>query len=191
MTVLVQFAAIFALSIGIAVLWANPGRFTNQAFAVTALIASIHLIYIVQAIRSAAFFSQSNTTNPVIMLRVSAAVAVFFPWMLWILKESLVNGQARKLETLQRSLPWLGLSVVLAVLCLSNSYIPAESLQSDIKRGPSFILVNLTLVAVYIVLIGQSLLQMRRQHGIRQIEMQFFVLNSATGALLAEVDPVH
>src|ERR1035437_8785820 len=185
MTVLVQFAAIFALSIGIAVLWANPGRFTNQAFAVTALIASIHLIYIVQAIRSAAFFSQSNTTNPIIMLRVSAAVAVFFPWMLWILKESLVNGQARKLETLQRSLPWLGLSVVLAMLCLSNSYIPAESLQSDIKRGPSFILVNLTLVAVYIVLIGQSLLQMRRQHGIRQIEMQFFVLNSATGALLA------
>src|ERR1019366_7856821 len=147
MIALVQFAAIFALSIGVAVLWANPERFTNQAFAVTALIASIHLLFINQAIRSAALSLHDDTSNPVLMLRISAAVGSFFPWTLWILKESLVSGRAERIEILRRSFLWLGLSVVLAALCFSNSYIPAESLQSDIKRGPSFILVNLVLVA--------------------------------------------
>lgn len=45
--------------------------------------------------------------------------------------------------------------------------------------------VVIVLIAAYMLLIGQSWYQMRRQTGIRRIEMQFFVLNSAIAALLA------
>lgn len=185
MTTLVIIAAVFALSIGIAVLWANPVRFTNQACSATALVAAAQLFFLYAAIKAGMVSANDDATSSVPMLRVAASISVFLPWMIWILKESLVTVGPTRIAILRRSLPWLGIASVLAVLCFTNSFIPSDSSLDNVRRGPNYTLVNLVLAIAYAFLTKQGLAQTRKQAGIKRIEMQFLVLNTTIGAFLS------
>jgi len=187
MSIVVLFAGILALSIGIALLWSHFGRFTTQVFAAMTLIVALHLFLIYWALQTGTIFEQDHSENPLPMLRAAAAVSMFIPWLLWIIKESLVTCETEKYRTLQRSLPWLGICVVLAAFCCTNSYYHyvVENLPAYRKHDSYYAPVNFTLMVIYTLLVAQSWLQMRLQTGIRRIEMQFLVLNSGVVALLA------
>ncbi len=86
---------------------------------------------------------------------------------------------------IKRTLPWFGAGAVLAIICYTDSYYPSDTVPTNQKHGPSYTLVSLVLAAMYVVLVGQSWFQMRRQAGIRRIEMQFLVLYAAFAALFA------
>jgi hypothetical protein len=70
------FAALFAFSMGVAVLCANPRRFTNQVFFVMSVIVTTHLIFIYYANRVCAVLPQGDTASPITMLRAGERVLV-------------------------------------------------------------------------------------------------------------------
>ena len=119
------------------------------------------------------------------MLRSAAAILVFFPWLLWLQKSSLATKFESRNVTLKHSLPWLIMGIVLATLCYTEWYIPSDSNPELPKQGPAYIFVSITMIAAFAFLAGQSWYEMRRQTGIRKVEMQFLVFNSSIAALIA------
>ncbi len=151
-----------------------------------AVIVTTHLAFIYYANRVGTRLALGDSTSPITMLRAGSAASMFIPWTIWLLKESLVASGSTKIKTIRQSLPWFALCVALAAISFSTwYYYTPELLPADLERGPGYAKVNLSLIAVYTYLVGQSWLQMRRQIGIKRIEMQFLVVNSALIALLA------
>ena len=52
MSLLILTAALVTVAIGAGILWANPGRFTNQAFAFASLIAACWLVCVLTAMQA-------------------------------------------------------------------------------------------------------------------------------------------
>ena len=180
MITLVLLAGALALSIGIGVLWANPTRFTNQAFSGTALIVALYTLFIYNAIKAGKLYEIDHVTSPVTMLRSAAAILVFFPWLLWLQKSSLATKFESRNVTLKHSLPWLIMGIVLATLCYTEWYIPSDSNPELPKQGPAYIFVSITMIAAFAFLAGQSWYEMRRQTGIRNAVSCFQLIDSCS-----------
>jgi signal transduction histidine kinase len=181
MIALILSTAGFALSIGIAVLWINPRRFTNQTFAVVSLLLVSELLCIYKAIDAA----QQIDVDPVPWVRANAIVIGFFPWSLWLIKESIATNGRDRMKTLFRSLPWLALAISLAIVCLTDSFIPEHSRQGDERRGPISIFRTFVLIVALMTLVFNTLKQVRKLGGIRGLEMRFLVVTGASTALLS------
>ena len=72
---LIIFAAVFTFSMGVAVLWANPERFTNQIVGVMAAIVALHLIFIYYAANANIALGHSLLTNPIGKLRAGSSIS--------------------------------------------------------------------------------------------------------------------
>ncbi len=184
MLVITLLAAVVAISIGIVVLWANPSRGTNQVFALTALIVAVFLYFLCRAVNATSLYQQGHAQSAVPMLRVASTIGMFFPWMLWILKESLVQRRFKVGVAIRRSGPLFLLSVLGAGVCFTSTYIPLDASPHGITRGRGYIGLLLGMSGIYAFIAGQSLVQMRNQTGIRRMEIQFLVVNSALAALV-------
>lgn len=184
MTPLLFAAAVLTLATGAGILWSNPVRFTNRVFALASVTAGSWLFCVFQALRVGAQYPDVADAAPVPWLRGASAVGALFPWVIWLLKESVVISEHEIRRALWRSLPWLGIAFALAALTLSDSFILLEE-EAGRRRGSAYTIYSVCSAIIYLVLTVQAYRQMRRQRGIRKIEMQFLTLNAGIACLLA------
>ena len=184
MTPLLFAATLLTLATGAGILWSNPVRFTNRVFALASVTAGTWLFCVFQALRIGAQYPDVADAGPVPWLRGASAVGALFPWVVWLLKESVVISEHEIRRALWRSLPWLGIAFTLAALTINDSFIlPGEVVGR--RRGGAYTIYIVCSAVLYLVLIVQAYRQMRQQRGIRKIEMQFLTLNAGIACLLA------
>lgn len=104
---------------------------------------------------------------------------------MWLLKEAILTPEGRKLATLRRSLPWLGLSGFLATFCFADSFVFVDPKTGLRARGIAYIIYSVIGISAYLFFVQQAWRQMRAQTGIRRIETQFLALTIGIAALLA------
>ncbi len=183
MTTTVLLIAVFVVSVGIALFRSNPNRFANQVFTALVVVLGLELFFIHKAMDIGSRFPTDGISNPLGWVRASASVKGFFPWLLWLLCESIIDPK-NKWGVLWKSAPWFSLSLGLALATLSESYISSDSLPNNVQRSPVYIVVGAIPIIACAFLIVRASLQMRCQIGIRRIELQFLVINIAASALL-------
>ncbi len=177
MTALIFFAALLTLAIGATVWWANPRRFVNQTFAFISLTTMLWLVFVLLALRTGSRYPTDLTANPVPWLRLASAVGSFFPLIIWMLKESILRPSEGFRQIMHRSWPWLSLGALLAALCFTDYFIPSDSTPDNPRRGVGYLIYAGTCIVLYLVLVVVAYRQMRRETGVRRIEMQFLTVN--------------
>lgn len=183
--VLALTTSLIAIALSVIVFSTNPKRLTNQVFSAFLIaIAGSHLCVFFAAKEAISFYLGLGG-NPIPYLRCNGGIAALFPWMLWVLKESLIIEGLEKAPILKRSLPWLILSLLFAPLCLLESYIPSISSPLHRLRGPTYLFGTIALGAVTIFLAFQAWFQTRTQKGAKRLELQFFVLNLSITSILS------
>lgn len=180
----VLIAALFCLAVGIAVFAMNPRRFPNQAFTGGVLLIAVWL-FIVDAM-VAAEHRHAGYETLAFFARLNAAVVAFWPWTIWLMKESLLAERDQRLQTLRRSLPWLCFPIASIVLICLDSFVYLNSV-GQLSRGWPYVACIGILCVGNIALVAQSVRQLRALQGIRRVELQFLSVNLAVAALVAFV----
>jgi signal transduction histidine kinase len=183
MTTVTLVIAFFSLVVGSMSLWANPKRFLNRGFFVLSVLVCVWLLLVRGAAVAGQQYLIDQSSNPVPWLRANNALAAFFPWMLWLLLESVVAVDTRLRRLLVRSLPWLIMGTILATLCFSDLFIPSGSTPGNERRGPAYNIYFAANGLLYVVLLLIAFGRLRKQTGVRKIELQFLTINGALGGL--------
>ena len=99
MSELIFIVAILTLAIGATLLWVNLQRIVNRIFALVSLTATSWLFFVFMALHTGNRYPADLSADPVPWLRAASAVGAFFPWIVWLLKESVVvlEGGLKKL----------------------------------------------------------------------------------------------
>lgn len=122
--------------------------------------------------------SRGEIGDPAPWIRLNAAVAAFISPILWLIKESVVAREGRR-PIYQGLIPWIVLAIGLTYLCYTDSFVlPARA------RGVAYYLYSCTTITAYTFLLLGAFRQMRKETGIRRVEMQFLVLTLSIAALL-------
>lgn len=181
MTTFTLIAALLSLALTLAVVWANPHRFSNQAFALVSLVQTAWLacLYRAQQIGSQ---TAENVGESEAWLRANAAVISFAPATIWLLKNAITSREDKR-KAIVGSIPVFAISVVSVFLCYSDSFIFRDP-ASIWQRGTAYYIHSFLGLAVYGLCIIQVCGQMRAQTGIRRVELQFLALNTGGAAFL-------
>src|SRR4051812_29707016 len=140
MTALIVCAIFFTAAVGAGVLWSNPRRLVNQVFGAISLTATLWMVCVLMALRAGQVPSDSPSGNPIPWLRANAALATFFPWLIWLLKESVLATEGTTaVRMLRRSAPWLLAAGLMTLIAFSNSYIPSGSTAESPQRGGGYL----------------------------------------------------
>lgn len=181
MTTIILLTAVFSVVVGVVVSLSNPSRFLNRIFALSSTLVALWLWLVYKAL------SAGPESDPVPWIKANHAVAALFPWVVWLLKQSVQTSESETRKTMRNSLAWLGAGIALGSLSYLDSFVLREPLASGAKRGAAYSLYIACSVVLYFVLLIQTSQQIRHQTGIRRIEMQFLILNAGIAALLTIV----
>ena len=182
---LILTAALLIVAIGAAVFWANPQRFTNRVFAGFSLVSAGWLFCVYMAMRAGLHPDPHDNYSPVPWVRAASAIGAFFPFSIWLMKESILTIALHERRFLQKAFAWLVIGCGLASLCYVDSFVFNSEGSGNRSRGISYTIYNAVSFALYLLLIFQTYRQWRVQTGIRRLEMQVLILNAGIGCLLA------
>src|SRR4051812_47604181 len=88
---LTLFAAFFSVALTLGILWANPYRFSNQAFAVVTAVETAWLICVYRAMQTDTLpAAMQRVTELEEWQRANAAVIAFLPATIWLLKNAII-----------------------------------------------------------------------------------------------------
>ncbi len=177
MTELIFLAALLTLAVGASTFWVNPQRVVNQAFALVSIATTLWLFFVFMSLRTGSLHAIDPASNPIPWLRATSGVGAFFPWILWLLKESIITPEQQLRRIMARSWPWLAAGIVLAVLCQTDLFIPSDSTPDNPKRGVGYMAYSAFSYMLYTVLLFGAYRQIRHETGVRKIEMQFLTFN--------------
>jgi len=166
----VMLAALAALAVGFVALGANPHRTINRIF----FSASLHVATWLLCLEMALF-----AEDGLYWIRMASAVGAFIPAHLGIVKESV-----RKSGTFFVGRSWwiAGFGVMLAALCFTEWFIPSHSTPELRLRGWGYFAYMGGVIALYVVLCVQTILQTRATKGVQRMELQVLLLGgSAAG----------
>jgi signal transduction histidine kinase len=183
MIALTLFIALISLLVGCATFWANPKRFLNKGFFFISLMVSAWLLLVYKALMAGHRFAIDPNSNPVPWLRANNALAAFFPWILWVLQESVVTTTDRSRKLLLGSLPWLVTGALLAGLCFTDLFIPSDSTPDNSRTGAAYSIYYGVSGMLYLVLLAIAFSRLRKQSGIKKIELQFLTINGSLSGL--------
>jgi signal transduction histidine kinase len=172
-------AILVSLGIGCGVLYANPKRGINRAF----FFASVN---VVAWLMSLEWLTNTANPDPVTWLRITSAIGAFIPFLLWSIKEC-AKGRSFGWEIARDGWAWLTVALVMAALCFTAYFIPAESTRSHPLVGigwNTFAVVN---GAAYLILFVQSIYDLRSCVGIQKIELQTLLFGGAAAGFVAIV----
>lgn len=162
---------------GVIVLHGNPRRFPNQIFSFYSLFTVVWFLTVYQGATSEVRFSEIDTWFP--WRRLNGALTAFFPWLVSLLKESIVTAEDKKWQTMVRSWPWFALGGLLAALSYTKSFIFVDPSSGLWTRGTAYLVYNILICSAFAFLALRSYFQMRGQVGLMRIETQFLPLNMA------------
>jgi signal transduction histidine kinase len=179
--------AIFAIAVGLLVLVANPRRFSNQAFLMLSLLVAAWLGCVcaigLMRIRLSAGSDASDRALLLVWRQMNTAVASFFPWATWLLKESVLRPDVARWRTLVRSLPWFGFGCLELGLVLMPSFAIVAA-DGTIRRGALYVVYSAAAIVACLFLAWQAAREMRHAAGIRRVEMQFMSLTTLVACSL-------
>lgn len=149
------------------------------------LLVSMWLVF--EATEAGLLFArgEGRSDGPIPWIKANASATAFFPWIVWLLRESLTGSEHENRRIIRRSLPWLVFAVALASICVTDWYIPADSTPINQKRGPAYFLEVISVAVAYGYLVISTRRQLRAASGIRRVELQFLVVNFGVAALVA------
>lgn len=187
MTSIILLIAILSVVVGLGALWANPTRLLNGVFSLLSGFVALWLWFVYKALVAGESTSPELFSDLALWLRANAATAGIFPWLLWLLKESVVIPDGKVRSVLMRSLPWLLGGLGLSALCFTDTFLLTEPLQREVRRGGAYSVYILASALLYFLLLIQAYRQMRTQTGIKRIEMQFLIFNAGIACLIVLV----
>jgi signal transduction histidine kinase len=114
--------------------------------------------------------------------RINAAIIGFWPWTIWLIKESLVTAGFRS-QAIVRSIPSLMLGVILAYFTTLESFV-FKDINGVYARGTAYFAYVSISSTAQLLLIFAIARQMRGQTGIRRVETQFLALNLGLGGIV-------
>ena len=185
MTTTVALIALFVLCIGLAMLAANPGRLTNQVFAFGALLLGAELVIINRSFEAGVKYLENGTGDPLFWVRASAAMKWQFPWIIWMIGDSIINPSKNFITLIKTSKPCFFTGITLGIATTTNWYIPSNSLPNHISKGPLYTILQSLMIAYYTSIIINYTRKLKSQSGIRRIEMQFLVISISITALIS------
>ncbi len=185
MNLLIVSVIVLTLGVGAAALWANPWRFVNQVFAAFSLTSALWVSFVLLALVVGSRYPADLNADPVPWLRAAAAIGALFPWLLWLLKESVVEESSAARKVLLRSWPWFFTACLLAALTCTGYFIPFDSTPENPQRGVGYLFYTVISLLLYLILVFEAVRQMRVQTGVRRIEMQFLTVNAGIACFLA------
>lgn len=167
---------VVVISATASVFFANPRRQVNQAFTLLSLWITLWLALLW-------ILAQFDVRNPIPWIKATSAVGAFFPWLLWWLGHCLIAPDAQWRELISRGKFWFGAGCVLALIALSDWFIPSESTRDTRLWGRGAIVYNSGLLVSYLSLVGLGVREMRRQKGIQLVEIKIFLIGGAISCL--------
>lgn len=175
--------ALVSLAVGIVVFWAQPARFTNQVFLLSAVLISAATACIYGAdVASEAWLP--GEVGPLNWLRAMNALVAITPWALWLLKAAILSSDERVNASMRHSFPLLGLGIFFAGLCFSDWFYLPRYTPGEFERGAVYPAFFLFFVASNLVLVATAAKQLRTVTGIQRVEIQFLVVSLGTGLIL-------
>ena len=174
-TNLIAFVA--CLGVGCGVMYANPKRAINRAFFLASVDVAAWLL-------SLAWLTDPANPNPVLWLRVTTAIGAFVPFLLWLIKDC-AKGSDFGWCSVRDGWAWLALGLVMAALCFSHYFIPAESTREHQTTGPGWTAYILVLGGSYLIILVQTLSSLRKQVGIQKIELQMLLLGGTAAGFVS------
>lgn len=185
MSLLILLVAVLTLAVGATAFGANPYRWVNRAFITFSFGAAAWLFCVYMAMRAGLQHSLGHPANPVPWLRSASAVGAFLPFIVWLMKESVLVPDNQRLRLTKGAWGILGIGCVLAALCYTSLYIPPESHPGSELRGPAYHLYTIVSLSLYLFLIFQTYRQWLKESGIRRLELQFITFNAGVACFLA------
>ena len=177
------YAALFSLVLTLFVLWVNPYRFSNQAFALVLLVQTAWLGCVYRAMQVGASTTPDKADLLEWWFRANAAVISFLPPTMWLLKCAITAQARQRRKAIYQSLPLFALSMVFIALCSTQSFVYQDSLEI-LHRGASYYIFSISSLIVYCICILDTFRLMGSFNGIRKLELQFLALNAGGAALL-------
>jgi len=183
MSTLILIVGLLTLAVGFVAFWSNPSRQVNRSFLIFSLVSTVWIGCVYMAMRAGSLLRLGLAANPLPWIRTASAAGAFLPFIVWLMKEAILQPNRRGLELIQRGILWFGIGCALALLCYTESFLSATSEQ----RGSTYAIYTAVSFVCYLLLIFQTYRQWRLQKGIRKLEMQFLSLNAGIACLLVIV----
>ena len=183
MATITLIAGLFSLALTLAVLWINPYRFSNQAFALATLVQTTWLGCVYKAIQAGASLHESRPDDLEFWLRANATVASLVPTCVWLVMISILDVSGKRIAAFLKAWPMLLVSTVLIGLSSTDSFVTRIS-PTLFSRGLAYYTFMLIGICAYIVCIYRVSIKIRNHCGIRRVELQFLALNAGGASLL-------
>jgi len=162
---LVNIAAIVvSVGVGFGVVYANPKRGINRAFFLVSIAVGAWLLCL-------NWLSSPANGDPELWIRITNAIAAFMPFLLWIIKDC-AKGAEFGWRSARRGWAWLLAALFVASLCFTHYFIPVESTREHHLRGAGWIVYGVVTGASYLILLAQTIFDLRTRSGIQKIELQ-------------------
>ncbi|HXN35440.1 MAG TPA: hypothetical protein VN877_04675, partial [Opitutaceae bacterium] len=129
------------------------------------------------------WLSSPANDYPELWIRISNATAAFIPFLLWIIKDC-AKGANFGWQSVRRGWAWLVAAVLIASLCFTHSFIPAESTREHHLRGVGWVIYGVVIGASYLILLAQTIFELRTRSGIQKIELQTLVFGGTAAGIV-------
>ncbi|MBL9211928.1 MAG: hypothetical protein JNL92_15830, partial [Opitutaceae bacterium] len=178
-------AALFSLGLTIAVLWVNPFRFSNQAFAIVSFLQTTWLWCVYRAMRASSTTANNLMGDLEFWLRANSAVIAFLPASFWLLNEAILSN-GRKFHAIIKALP-LYILGVLALIPINSTFFITYGIDGTIKRD----FLYYTFTAFSILAFGGFVFKVVRgiriSSGVRRVELQFLALTVGGSSFIISI----
>jgi signal transduction histidine kinase len=163
------FAFLVSAGIGCGVIFANPRRAINRAFFLLSVNVAAWLLSL------GWLTAVPEIPNPVLWLRITSAIAAFMPFLLWLVKDC-AKGSEVGWRCMRRGAVWITVALIIAGLCFTHYFIPAESTREHPLRGFGWTIYSVVNGGSYLILFIQAIYDLRSCSGIQKIELQTLAL---------------
>lgn len=168
-------AAIAVISVGVLVLWSNPGNVVNRVV----FTCSLHI-----ALWLGAMHRTVTAADGLLWLRWTTAIAALIPLHFWVVKEAIASDLfvrgARRLFELAL---WTLIASMLAGLCFTDFFIPSHSTADNRLFGPGYYIYIVGSIILYAALAADTLRKIRRLSGGRRLALQVWLWGGCAAAL--------
>ena len=179
-------AIVVSLGVGCGVLYANVRRPINRAF----FLASVNVGGWLMCLE---WLTHPGNPNPVPWIRITSAIGAFFPFMLWMIKDC-AKGADFGWSSVRHGWAWLAAGLFMAGLCFTDYFIPSASTREHHIRGIGWTAYAIITGASYLILLIQSVFDLRTRVGIQKIELQTLLFGGSAagfvGVAFTAVGPV-
>jgi signal transduction histidine kinase len=183
MTTVTIIAALFSLALTLFVVWINPYRFSNQAFALVLLVQTGWLGCVYRAMQIGASTVPDKSVHLEWWFRANAAVISFLPATMWFLKEAILSDARNRNRAVYASVPFFILSLFSSALCFMPLFVSRDTL-GMLYRGAPYYVYSMIGLGVYTLCLIETFREMRVHKGIQRVELQFLALNAGGAGLL-------